>query len=333
LLALSAACAALGVESPLFAQTRGSGAPVDALAGFDPVAIAAVGDVLTSCVGIPPGGFSGVTNDRFYFLSEVGGCENLPCFLAQVEGTEHANGTLVIDQQCVLSQPLKIPPRFTLAGVGANGEGSLVFDDLPDNTPAIRVTPVVFQQGVSHNVIRDLNINFTGTSHWNAGISVSQGNIVNIENVRLSGFAIGVYGAHAYSIKIENSVFYDNAFNLMLHEGANHWRVRDSVIGRALYGVKVFGPADGAGEWGNDHVFEGSRFEGNLLGAMRLGSVAAILANNRFESNGPNGVVIAPQAAGTRVLTNFFSNNVVHDSGDDTKCALNIGLPNEDCSL
>lgn len=322
-------CAPAMAPRSSFAQ---AGPPPSEFAGFDPVAMDGVGDVITSCVGIPPGGFSGVTNDRFYFLSEVGGCENLPCFLAEVENSEHANGTLIIDQVCTLSQPIRIPPRFTLAGVGANGEGALVFDDLPDNTPAIRVKPVVFQNGQSHDVIRDLNIVFTGTSLWTAGISVSQGNIVNIENVRVSGFAIGLYGAHAYSIQVEDSVFYDNAFNLVLHEGAMHWRVRDSVIGQALYGVKVFGPADGPGLWGNDHVFEGSRFEGSLLGAMRLGSYGTVVMNNRFESNGPNGVVVAPQATGTRVIANIFSTDVVHDGGTDTMCGFNIGLPHPDCS-
>ena len=321
----------LPLEGVAHAQTAPPRGP-DMLAGFDPVAILGVPDVITSCAGIPPGGYPGVTNDHFYFLSEVGGCSNLPCFLANVEDTVHANATLIIDEVCTVRQPLRIPSRFTLAGVGPAGEGALVFEDLPDNASAINVEQAVLQGGVSEIVIRDLGIYRGSGGAWNSGINVSGGNIVALEGVRVSGFAMGLFGQNAYSVRVDRSTFYANAFNVMIHRNANHWSIRDSTLGLAtFYSVKIFGPADGPGDWNNDHVFSGVRFEGSGLGAMMLGSYGAMLMNNRFESNGSNGVWITPSATGTRVLSNIFSTDMVHNSGQGTRCAFNIGQLSADC--
>jgi hypothetical protein len=287
-------------------------------------------DDITSCAPIPAGGYPNATNNHFYFLSEVGGCPNLPCFLSQVEGTIHANATLVIDQVCTLYQPIRIPPRFTLAGVGADGEGKLVFADLPDNHAAISVKPVIDQNGQSYNVIRDLDIVGDNDALWTAGINVSNGNLIAIENVRVSGFTVGLYGRHSYSVSVDRSAFYSNAFNIMIHWDANHWSVRDSTVGLALLGVKIFGPADGT-PGSNDHVFSGVRFEGSTIGAMRIGAHGTMLTNNRFESNGYQAVTVASGASDTRVLANIFSTDTVHDYGQGTKCMLNIGLPAGSC--
>ena len=97
----------------------------------------------------PAEGFPGVTNDRYYFLSEVGGCPNLPCFLNEVAGTAHSNATLIIDQQCTLFHTLRIPSRFTLAGVGMAGEGSLVFEGISANSSAIIVEDAIAQGGTA----------------------------------------------------------------------------------------------------------------------------------------------------------------------------------------
>jgi len=321
----------LPLEGVALAQTAPPTGP-DILAGFDPAAILGVPDVITSCPGIPPGGFSGVTNDHFYFLSEVGGCSNLPCFLAEVEDTVHANATLIIDEVCTLRQPIRIPSRFTLAGVWPAGEGALVFEDLPDYASAIRVEEEVQQGGVSEIVIRDLGIYRASGGYWNSGINVTGGNIVALEGVRVSGFSMGLYGQDAYSVHVYRSTFYANAFNVMIHRNANRWTFRDSTLGLAtLYSVKIFGLSDGPGTWNNDHVFSAVRFEGSGLGAMMLGSYGAMLMNNRFESNGNNGVWITPSATGTRVLSNIFSTDMVHNSGQGTRCAFNIGQLSTDC--
>ncbi|MDC3957030.1 right-handed parallel beta-helix repeat-containing protein [Polyangium jinanense] len=315
------------VEGIAHAQTAPQ-TSTDMLTGFDADAMATFVADTTSCPAIPASGLSGLFKERFYFLSEIG-CENLPCFLAKVKNSVHANATLIVDEQCTVHQPIQIPARFTLAGVGPAGQGVLAFEDLPDHAPALSVESVL-PSGVSENVIRDLWIVRASGGTWNTGINVSGGNIVRLENVRVSGFAVGLFGKSAYSVVVEGSTFYGNAFNVMIHRDANHWRFRDNTLGLAtFYSVKVFGPSDGPGTWNNDHLFSGNRFEGSLVGAMMLGSYATIVENNRFESNGYNGVYITGSATETRVHSNVFSTDVVNDQGQGTRCDLNI--PNSAC--
>lgn len=81
-----------------------------------------------------------ITSPRYYFFSEIqeiiGGTdgEKLPCFLREVTRRHHSgssfnvdNATLIIDIACSLAEPLVIPPRFTIAGTGLDGEGRLLF--------------------------------------------------------------------------------------------------------------------------------------------------------------------------------------------------------------
>jgi hypothetical protein len=117
-------------------------------------------EVMASCPAIPVEGLAGLTSDDYYFLTQIGGCAQLACFLKQVPSTRHAASTLIVDEACsgarAINETLVLPDRFTIAGVGIDGEGILGFD-LPDNVPAIRFAP-------SANVVnrmatvRDLNI-------------------------------------------------------------------------------------------------------------------------------------------------------------------------------
>ncbi len=275
----------------------------------------------------PDEGFPGVTNDRYYFLSEVGGCPNLPCFLNEVAGTAHSNATLVIDQQCTLFHTLRIPSRFTLAGVGMAGEGSLVFEGISANSSAIIVEDAIAQGGNSETTIRDLAIfgDFAGDpAQTVAGLNVSGGNIVRISNVRVSGFTLGIYGEQAFSVLISDSNVSANDINVALATDTNHWRIRDSVMSQANeWSVYILGPA-------NDQVISGTRFEGSQQGAVRLGSYGAVLMNNRFESNndgageGSIGVRVDSGAQRTRIISNIFSTDTVVDQGEDTVCLANI---------
>jgi len=122
-------------------------------------------------------------NTHFYFLSEIedviGGCKNLPCFLKAVANTNYSNATLIIDKDCKLSEPLVIPSRFTLAGVGIDGAGRLIFDNLPDGVSAIRLDKVA-----TNITIRDLSIGRIGGG-VNIGIDVSRANKVFIRDAKL----------------------------------------------------------------------------------------------------------------------------------------------------
>ncbi len=275
---------------------------------------------LTSCQGIPPGGFSGVTNERYYYLSEVGGCKNLVCFLNAVDGTVHDYATLVIDQRCTVRQTLRLPSRFTLAGVGMGGEGGLVFDGLPDQASAIQVDDAVGSFENSESTIRDLSIwgDFAGGVDTVAGINVSGGNIVRIDSVRVSGFSLGLYGRDAYSVLVQHSNFSSNDINVAIGDNGNGWRLRDSVFSQAgSWSAWVLGPA-------NDHLFSGNRFEGSVDGAIRLETYGTMVMNNRFESNGGVGVLVAPTGESSRIFGNIFSSDTVDDQGLDTFCQGNI---------
>jgi hypothetical protein len=102
----------------------------------------------------------------------IGGCKNLPCFLKAIANTNYSNATLIIDKDCHLSEPLVIPSRFTLAGVGIDGEGKLTFDNLPDGVSAIRL-----DKAATNITIRDLAIGRIGGG-VNIGIDVSRANKV-----------------------------------------------------------------------------------------------------------------------------------------------------------
>lgn len=304
------------IEPSAEALFRRPPAAVDELAApFEPDALDGPGD-LTSCTGIPPGGFGAATNRHFYYLSEVGGCANLACFLNEVNTSYHAFGTLVIDQQCTVRQTLRMPARFTLAGVGMGGQGTLVFTDLPDQASAIRFDDVLATGGNSESTIRDLAIygDFAGGANTVAGLNVSGSNIVRISNVRVSGFSLGLYGEEAYSVLVQHSNISANDINVAIAENSNSWRLRDSVLSQASsWSIYVRGPA-------NDHLISGNRFESSVEGAIRLETYGAMVMNNRFESNGGVGVLVTANGESSRIIGNIFSSDTIIDQGMDTLC-------------
>ena len=85
------------------------------------------------------------TNDRFLFLREIGGPNCLKEFLDSVilsgPKSPHWGGTLIIDQRVVLGVQLRIPDGFTLAGVGINGGGRLVFKNSLSGKPSTALVP------------------------------------------------------------------------------------------------------------------------------------------------------------------------------------------------
>jgi len=263
-------------------------------------------------------------NTHFYFLSEIedviGGCKNLPCFLKAVANTNYSNATLIIDKDCKLSEPLVIPSRFTLAGVGIDGAGRLIFDNLPDGVSAIRLDKVA-----TNITIRDLSIGRIGGG-VNIGIDVSRANKVFIRDVIVTGFFAGIYGsrpnAQAISVYIDRCSVFQNDYNIVMHRNAFHWRIRDCILNQAkCWGLLIFGkdndpvpPPENKMVWGNDYLISGCRFEGSGIGGALLGSQAAMLMNNRFEQNGGVGGVgvnILPSATGTRMVSNVISGNQV----------------------
>ena len=277
-----------------------------------------------SCAAIPAQGLPGLTNSHYYFLSEIGGCAALPCFLQQVPSTVHDYATLVVDQACsganAITETLVLPNRFTLAGVGIDGAGVLGFD-LPDNVPAIRFADSsdVVNRMVS---IRDLNI--AGGCCNQVGIDVSNSQFVRIEHVRLQNFAFGLFGDDAFSILVDGSSIHNNAFNIVIGDNTTAWRVRDSVASQGLMGVHMSPTARG-------HLLSGGRIESNWGPGVRIDGSMNVVENTWFEGNGAfastlYGIWVTGEAQKTRILGNLFSSQLLGDAGAETRACYNMSF-------
>jgi hypothetical protein len=273
-----------------------------------------------------------LTSKSFYYLSELQpflgeNYAKLPCFLKAVGGTEFGGATLVIDQSVTLSEQLVIPSRYTLAGVGINGQGELRFTGLGDGASAVR-----FDTQATNITIRDLAIGRLDGG-VNAGIDVSRANKVFIRDVLVTGFFAGIYGSRpgttAISVYIDRCSVFQNDYNIVMHRNAFHWRIRDCILNQAgCWGLRIFGPqgdpvpANGEPVYGNDHLVQGCRFESCGVGGALLGSDSAMLMNNRFEQNGGNGgvgIMIQSTASRTRLISNLFSGNSLINQGSQTQ--------------
>ena len=268
-----------------------------------------------------------LTNDRFYFLSEIGGCCALQPFLAQVQSGlqgDHALATLIIDEACTLRTPLVLPARMTLAGVGIAGAGQLSFD-IPDGAAAISLPPGT-AASVSGVMIRDLSIWGPDRGHVGPvtngaiGVDLSRGSIPRMEQVRISRFGVGLHATDAYSGLVSSCNISDNGINVRLASETYAWRLRDDVLSQArTWGLAWTG--------GNDLLLDGLRMEGNGSGGVLVRTYGARISNTRFEGNGPGGAIrLEPGAASTRVFGNLLSGNgaAVVDGGTDTRCLMNV---------
>jgi hypothetical protein len=317
------------------------------LAELDRSATAGIDD-LTTCPLTPPGGIPGVTNDGFYFLSEIlpagigpedATCGHLlRCFLGQMVAHQvdptnppspHAAATLIIDRQCAVRGTLVVPNRFVLAGVGNEGRGVLVFD-VGDNQPAIRFAPATDADS-RFVTIRDLNLVGTGCC-GQIGIDVRNSSLVSIERVRLHGFGYGVVGGPSYSIHIDDSAIHDNGFDLILGEDSTAWRVRDTLIKQSGLIGAVFLPS------ARGNLFSGVRVEQNPITGIYQRGTMNVVENGWFEGNGigfgDHGIWHTSSARHNRVLGNLFSTeDILAPLVTQTQICFNVdaGLAQNNC--
>jgi hypothetical protein len=294
-------------------------------------------DVLTTpprgCPAIPPGGFPGVTSQRFYYLTEIlpagiglndPACgEWLGCFLDQVPGTVHQTATLVIDRQCVVERTLVVPDRYVLAGVGMDGEGRLLFD-LPDSARALRFAPPPPLPAppvqIRHSEIRDLSIGSVGCC-GQVGIDLSNSTLVDVDNVRISGFAFGISGRESYYNTIEGSNLSTNGIGIVQLFDTTTWQMRENAIGfTALAGISFDATTRSA-------VISGGVMESNPFGAIWIRGLGNIVQTTWFETNGAgNGLFairIPAAASNSRILTSLFSNNDILDASATSQRCFN----------
>ncbi len=265
---------------------------------------------------------NGVAAERYYFLSEVGGCDRLVSILESATSGKFAHSTLVIDRVCELSTPLVIPKRLTLAGVGVNGEGTLKFSNLPGGASAISLEPLVGPNDTTHITIRDLTIEGESIFQGN-GINVSNSNFVTLQNIRVSSFLYGVIGFHAGSLHIDHSNISANGrANVYMGSDTANWRIRDNVLNHGNTSVQITAPS------ATGHVIDSNTFVGNARGIWANGH-GTMIAHNRFMDNtfrDASDIYVYSQAQDTRILGNYFNNASVLDIGTATECAHNIGL-------
>lgn len=283
------------------------------------LALASPSGTLGACAPIPPGGIAGVTNRNFYFLSEIGGCGQLACFLNQVAnaGGVHAFSTLVVDQTCRLREPITLPDRFTLAGVGMDGAGKLVFE-LPDNTSAIRFKPAAGVP-IRNSTVRDLDIQ-NAACCGQVGLNVSNSNLVTIERVRMQGFGFGLFADSAYSTFVDRSNFSDNGFNVVMGDDTTAWRLRDSVFRGGLMGI-VAGPTS------RGNLVSGARIESNVAAGVWLTGDMNVVETSWFEGNGAAPLTgIRVLGRHNRIVGNLFSSQTVANQGVDTQLCLNMAF-------
>lgn len=278
----------------------------------------------SGCPVIPAQGLSGLTNEHYYFLSEIGGCAQLACFLKQVPSSVHAYSTLIVDQACsgtdAIKETLVLPNRFTFAGVGIDGAGVLGFD-LPDNVPAIRFNPSP-DVAIRMATIRDLNV--AGGCCGQVGIDVSKSQFVYIKNVRVQNFAFGLLGDNAFSIFVDQSSVHNNAFNIVMGDNTTAWRIRDSVTSQGLLGIQMSASARG-------HLVSGGRVESNWGPGIRIDGAMNVVENTWFEGNGTffdtkHGVWVTNEAQKTRILANLFSSQLIGDDGVETQKCFNTSF-------
>jgi hypothetical protein len=277
-----------------------------------------------ACPAIPAEGLPGLTNSHQYFLSEVGGCPQLACFLEQVVSTVHDYSTLIVDQACTganaITSTLVLPDRFTLAGVGIDGAGALAFD-LPDGVPAIRFANSADVR-IRMATIRDLSL--AGGCCNQVGIDVSNSQFVYVRNVRLQNFAFGLFGDNAFSIFVDHSSLHGNAFNIVMGDNTTAWRVRDSVASQGLMGIQMNATARG-------HLVSGGRIEANWGPGIRIDGAMNVVEDTWFEGNGTYlntlyGVWATRQAQKTRILGNLFSSQLIGDGGTETQKCFNMSF-------
>jgi len=240
------------------------------------------------------------TNDKFLFLREIGGPPCLKPFLdkmiADGNTSPHWGGTLVIDQPVTLRTPIQIPATFTLAGVGINGRGRIMFEGDFGDTPAITFQEVdpdkLFFFGKS--AIRDIMIK--GPSVANNMRGIKAGSVLYTDDkefgfrklgrlqfhrVHISGFgAYGIQGGlHTFTVLIDNCEIIGNGVNIQLIGQCNSWRIRDCIIvGATAWGVDVGAEIDIPGsplpdpQLGSfsDLLISGCRFADNKPGAIRV---------------------------------------------------------------
>ena len=282
-----------------------------------------------ACPPIPATGYPNATTPRFYFLSQIlpagigvadPACGyHLGCFLDQVPADlNHAAATLVIDRACRVERTLVVPDRYEIAGVGLDGSGSLIFN-LPDGARAIRFATAV-GAAIRHSKIRDLSIGNL-VCCGQTGIEISNSSLVQLANLRISGFTRGIFGRVSYLNTITGSNLSNNGFGVVFGFDTTTWRIRDSASSQNFLGGVAFDATT------RQSVISGSVFEANPWAGVDVSGFGNTIEGSWFEGNAVpinhRGLIIRPGTRATAVLTSTFSIDKISDGGTDSRRCFN----------
>ena len=258
----------------------------------------------------------GIGAENVVYVSEeigaTGNCNSLQSVL-----NNNVGGTIVLDRECELSNPLTIPKQTTLAGVGIFGKGLLHFINLPIGTSAIRLEPLNGGGGTSHITLRDLVI--IGPNNI-IGVNVSQSSIVHIQNVRITGFNVGIFGLKANALMVDHSnISLSKYYNIVASQDTANWRIRDSIINQAGEGGVLIKANTQSG-----HVIDGNIISSNDKYGINTYGRGTMITHNRFRTSKGLDIRIDVDAQETRISENYFDTGNIQNNSISTQCANNI---------
>ncbi len=267
------------------------------------------GNFLTPAIGVGAQNMVYVSEE----LGVGGSCNGLQLLL-----NNNAGGTIVLDRECELSSTLTIPKQTTLAGVGIFGNGLLHFMNLPIGSSAIRLEPLNGSGDTSHITLRNLVI--IGPNNV-VGINVSQSSIVYIQNVRITGFNVGIFGLKSNALMVDHSnISLSKYYNIIASQDTANWRIRDSMINQAEEGGVLIKTNPQSG-----HVIDGNIISSNQKYGINTYGRGTVITHNRFRTNKGIDIRIDSGAEETRISENYFNNiGNIENNSITTQCSHNI---------
>ncbi|HEV8577609.1 MAG TPA: hypothetical protein VGX68_00895 [Thermoanaerobaculia bacterium] len=228
-------------------------------------------------------------------------------------------GMLIVDQDYQNLDPLVLPRRFRMMGMGPNGKAVLAFQGLHAGS----AITIAGGAGDAWVVLEDLDIE-GGYSPGNGfattvrGIDLTGASVVFLHRLLVRGFFVGVYGAGAMSVHATNCSVAVSVTNNYEITGESHgWRVTGGLSSQAgRYGFLITADV-------NDTLIHGVRMESNTGAGIFTNGVGTHIANNRFECwVDPNipfcqpatlAVDIGAQALATTLVDNLYAGIDIRD--------------------
>ncbi len=278
------------------------------------------------------------TNDNFIFLREIlrqdgsspadpaqaGTC--LATWLANTAaGMQQPSGaplsTLVIDQRVELTQPIVIPPRMTIRGVGPRGAAVLSFGGLVANTAAITFMPAApgdpdagIEPAPSYSTLADLTIEYASPPGDAAIIGLSAdvlGTIVYLQRLTLRNWDIA-FATVGYFPLVQECSFENNGIGIDVRTGGNALRVEGCAFtGNSGNAINLNAPGTGIVSPpvdANSVLVTRCTFGGNGRGIYVDRHQGARIIGNAFIGNTSGGVYVTANAREARIVANFFDN-------------------------